>query len=117
MSEERVYTLIVGSIKPTDFFFYDSDEAEQPLAGAINATLDVRDSSSSSSLLNLTSAESPGLNIDLNSNKITATLSQAEADALVPGRYVADIAIEFASGWQHTIPFDVVVTAGISDHL
>ncbi len=113
----EVLILIKGSTKPFDVYLYDANDAAENLAPFDQATLAVREEESGANQL-LRKTSDATLSISVSASKLIAVLTQVEADALVPGLYVADVALRETSTqkWIHTDRFKVRVVNSMAPH-
>ncbi len=80
----EVLLLIKGSTKPFDVFVFDQNDQPENLAVFDQATLVLRESDAGANLLLRRTADG-NLSINTTASKLTATLSQGEADGLKAG--------------------------------
>lgn len=101
-------TLFVGNTKPFDIVIGSS------LDGADRASFTMKDYIGGSTLLQR-DTQAGNMTIDGTNKKLTSTITGVEADALTPGKYVAQAGVRFGSlnDWQFTDHFYVEVKAAI----
>lgn len=94
----EVLVLIKGSTKPFDVLVFDQNDQPENLTVFDHATFTLRDSETASNLLLRRTADG-NLTINAGASKLTATLTQPEADALKTGDLVAMVSFrETATG-------------------
>ena len=113
----EVLELIKGSTLSFDLELFGSNDAALDIALCTEATFTMRKALDGSNIL-VRKSIAPDLNltIDIPNKKLTATLTQGEADALVPESYVADVALKIGGKWVHTDLFNVDVLPSFSAH-
>jgi len=108
--------LTVGDSSPIVLELFDDRDEEIVFAGGERATFTVTESSSATALLDLDTGTE--LTVATGTNELTVQLSQAQADALVMGAYIGQVAIEFDTDqWRKSKRFDAVVIATIAPNL
>ena len=106
--EELVIT--VGSSQSLELQLLDEHDAPEVLSGADRASFAVRESLGAATNVLLRSTAAPAtLTLAPTTGLLTATLTGAEADALVPGLYVGEVGVRFGSDdqWKFSEPFRV----------
>lgn len=90
---DQVLTLIKGSTQPFDILLFDELDAPLVLSIFDHATFKMREEEAGADVL-VRSTQATTLSINASASKLTGTLSQVEADALVPNKtYIADVAL------------------------
>ena len=112
MSSNRELEIVVGSVRPVNIYLFDERDEAEALGAATKATFTVKSDSTTTLLSRDTDAAN--LTIDTANSRLTATVSQVEADALTPGTYYGGVAVEFAEGWYQSDPFTVKIIAASS---
>lgn len=108
MSSERTLEIIQGSVRPFDIALVDGSDVAEVLTGATDATFRVlADPDDATSPVIDQDTTTGDLVISIPNSKLTGTLTQAQADALVPGLYVGQAGIKIAGSWLFTEPFYV----------
>lgn len=108
--------IVKGSTKPFDIELFDDNDVVEDLSTATLATFVMRNELTGSNVLLLRTTDG-NLAIDSGDSKLTGTLTQIQADALVAGVYIAEAAIRFgATDWIHTDPFYVRVLLSAAPH-
>ena len=105
-----VYCDVVAlGLNPLDLLCLDERDAGEDLGGVDHASFQVRKAVSDSTVILQRDTGAGTLSVDVVNKKLTATLTQGEADALVPGVYVGEAAIRFSSGlnWFFSDTFTV----------
>lgn len=117
MSDERTETVITkGSARSIEIRLEDENGQPESLVGATAATLTVRETLSSTTAVLERKTSAANLSIDIPGAKLVATISQVEADALPPGIYVAEAAVQIGGVWLHTDAFFVRIVPGMAPH-
>lgn len=112
-SDELVLT--VGDNTAFVLLLFDDADAPEDLSAATRARLIVdTEAGSGSPLLDIdTDTE-----LTIGASQITAQMSTAQADALVPGRYIAMLSVEFGAGvWRKSDEFYCLVQADVAPNL
>ena len=110
-----ILTLIVGSTRPFDIEIVDENNAEFSMAGITRASFRIATSlSATDDVLTLDTDEG---DLAIGTGKLTGSMTQAQADALETGIFVAEAALLIGSGWQHTDVFHVHVRPAVAEHL
>ena len=93
VSEKLV--LVKGSAVPFDVFLLDPNDAKEDLSIFDRAALSIRDEEGGPDILlrSTQASPTPNLSINVSAGKLTATLTQAEADALKEGDFVMDVVL------------------------
>jgi len=115
MTRSDEVLLTVGDNTAFELLLFDDADAPEDLSAATRARLVVdSEAGSGSPLLDLdTDTE-----LSIETAKVTAQMSTAQADALVPGRYVAMLSVEFGAGvWRKSDEFYVTVQADVAPNL
>lgn len=107
--------LVAGSSNPFELLFLDANGVKESFAGSSDGTMVIKESSNGAVILKRTKAAA-NLTVDSTNSKFVCTLTQNEADALVPGVYIGEAAIAFGSQWFHTLTFIVRIVKGLTPH-
>lgn len=118
-SDDRTLTLVVSDTTPFVMELYDDADEVEDLSLATKAHLVVEESVGAATKLLDLSTEAPGseLAINTSANTITATMTTAQAAALVAGTYVAELAVLINGVWKHSSYFHVKVNAAVASNL
>lgn len=111
---DNALSLTIGSTLSFEIRILDSSDQPVSLAGATAATLSILTSSVGGTII--LSRSTTGGTLQIGTGKLTATLNQATADALPAGFFIGEAAVQFASGWQHTSTFRVVIRRALTSH-
>ena len=108
-------TLIAGSSKSFVLNLVDENDEVEDLSSAQAATLVITDSLVNGNEVLL--RKTANGNLTIGEGKLTATITQAEADGLEPGLYIAEVAIRFgATDWFHSDAFYVRILRSVAPH-
>lgn len=103
-------TLIIGSIRNFDIKLVDdsSPAIGEDLSSADHATFSVKTNVDASTDILLRRVADSNLTIDKPNKKLTCTITQSEADALVAGTYIGQASVRIDGvSWIKTDPFFV----------
>lgn len=96
-------TLLVGSKKSFDVLLVDDDGSKEDLTNADHATFVIKTDVDASTDILLRRTADANLTIDKPNSKLVCTLTQVEADALVPGVYIGQASIRIdGTSWVKT---------------
>ena len=103
--------LFIGDAQPIDLDLFDPDGAVETTSGLNAAVFTISDGST----VILTRDTTAG-DLSILSGKLTATLTSIEADALVAGNYIGQVAVRFTSDskWKESELFPVRVRTAIA---
>lgn len=117
MSEQPdTLTLIMGSTVPFDVYLFDEEDVAEDLSAVTAATFIVKPSAVSPTFVLKRQTASGNLTVNADEAKLTATITQAEANGLVAGMYVGEVALQIGGAWRHTDPFFVRVVPSMAPH-
>lgn len=108
MSSERTLEILQGSVRSYDIELVDGNDVAEVLTGATDATFRVlADPDVATSPIIDQDTTVGDLAISIPNSKVTGTLTQVQADALIPGLYVGQVGIKISGSWLYTEPFHV----------
>jgi hypothetical protein len=116
-ADDRTLELTVGDNSLFTLELFNDADAAEDLSAATRARLVVDSKPGSGSpLLDLdTTAE---LTLNTSTNTVDAQMTSVQADALVPGKYISQLNVEFGAGnWKNSDPFYTVVQPAVADNL
>lgn len=107
-STDRILSMFIGDAQPIEIELFDGDGVAEITSGMDAATFTVREYAGATPIL---SRDTSQANLSISTGKLTATLSQVEADALTEGSYIGQIAVRFSSDskWKFSELFAVEV--------
>lgn len=108
--------LIIGSTTDFDVELFDDNDAAEDLSEVTEATLVIKDALDGFDVLLLRRTTDDTLTVDVANSKLTATLTQDEADDLEAGQYVGEVALEIDGKWRHSRPFLVTIRPSAAPH-
>lgn len=113
IADETFLEIYVGDSSPIYLELYESRDEILVLAGTERLTFYIEDGAGTVMMSFTTSGG--GITISELSNVVTIDMLQPQADALVPGRYVAQLALEFMAGeWRYSSAMDINVKRRIA---
>ncbi len=117
-TEPRELVLVKGSSKSFEIVLVDAEGNPESLSGWDRASFRVLAKIGDATPILSRDTAAGNLAVDVPTSTLTATLSQAEADALVPGFYVGEAAVRYSAGskWFHTRLERVRIRASIAHH-
>lgn len=113
----EVLELVKGSTVSFDVLIFDPNDVKEDLSIYDQATLSIREEEGGANLL-LRRVADLNLSINVSAGKLTATLTQVEADALKPGTFIVDVALRETAGqkWRHLERFNCRVLNSFAPH-
>jgi len=114
--ELATLTLIIGSAMPFDIFLFDEADTAEDLSEVTAASLIIKGSAVSPTYLLKRQTSAANLEVDADNSKLTASITQSEANGLVAGLYVGEVALKIDDEWRHTDPFYVRVVLSMAPH-
>jgi hypothetical protein len=108
-------TLKIGDSTPIEIQFFDENGVAENFTGADKARFKVLTEVGGTIILDRTTAAA---NLTIGSGILTATITSGEADALVAGTYIGEVAIHFTAGdiWKTSDRLIVNVIKAVADH-
>jgi hypothetical protein len=106
-----------GNAADSEIELIDDNGSSEDLSSAQAATFAIKkDITSTAGSNTILFRDTTTGNLSIGVGKLIVTLSQAEANALVPGLYVGEAAVRFgATDWLHTYPFSVrILFSGVA---
>lgn len=111
----NIVNIVAGSVRSIEVALLNDNDGPESLAGATGATLRISTKRGGTTILDR-SVSAGTITINAAAGLLTATLTQGESDALVPGTYLGEVAVNLPSGWYHSEPFYVKVQPSIAPH-
>lgn len=109
--------LIKGSTASFEIYLYDNLGNAEDISSAQAATFVVKEYEEASTSVLTRATSAANLSIDTGNRKLVGTLTQGEADALVPGTYIGVASLRFgATNWVNCKRVTVVVQNSFASH-
>lgn len=108
--------IVRGSVMPFDVYIFDEEGVAEDLSAVTAASLIVKPSAESPTQVFKRQTSAGNLTVDAENSKLVGTLTQAEANGLVAGLYIGEVALQIGGAWRHSDPFYVRVAPSMAPH-
>ncbi len=109
--------LVVGSTTAFEIHLEDQNGQPEDLSAVAAASFTIRESVNSTATILARATSTTTLTIDVPGHRLVGTLTQGEADALLPGSFIGEAALRFgATDWRHTDRIAVRILKQVATH-